>query len=294
MAKAYRKSLITFAAAMQLPLWGCSSDSDSTPQTYGSVAIPLVTKSSASRVFVLCGGVFRITSTSSDQTWSIDAGDHTSEPSVVQSLPVGNYEMGLLDWSMCEEASDGLHPVAASLASPIRSFYISAMQTTYVEYTFMVGDLAVAFGGQLSIRLNVYEGMGTGGAAGAPGWNGDYASLYGACVLACGNERQTARYLDPNGGAELSCAQANGSSCSTYCSYEASRFYSGSWYDRMGRYYYGPSSCADAIYRYNICAATGAWSCVAGPSGAMRSQPPAGCSIPQSCGGSGTAGASGY
>ncbi|HMA97508.1 MAG TPA: hypothetical protein VKP30_32710, partial [Polyangiaceae bacterium] len=192
-----------------------------------------------------------------------------------------------------EATNDGLVPVAATLQTPIVSFYITSMQRTYVDYSFLVSGVTVTFGGQLEIRMNVYEG--SGAAAGAPSWNGSYDLLYGACVLSCSNERATARYLDPTGGAELSCARAAGSSCSTYCSYEVGRYgydcgYRGC-YGRMYPYY--STACAQSMYRSYMCAATGTWTCVASPSGAYQSQVPSGCSLPSSCGSGGAAGAGG-
>lgn len=291
MSKKLFGSWVHVLLGVSLVSWGCSSDSRRESSGFGTVKVPLTTTSYMDRVFALCDGTFKITNTGTEQAWSIDVAEHAAELSISLALPTGSYQMGLFNWSLCEATNEGLVPVDATLQTQVTSFYISSMQTTYVEYSFMVAGVTVTFGGQIEIRINVYEG--SGAAAGAPSWNGSYESLYGACVLSCSNEHATARYIDPSGGEELSCARADGSSCSTFCSYEVGRYNCG--YRGCYPYYYPyPSTaCAEAMYRSYLCGATGTWTCVATPSGTYQSQMPAGCSLPSNCGTGGAAGSGG-
>src|SRR5512145_1910872 len=82
-----------------LALWGCSSDSNTEPSSFGTVAVPLTTTSYMNRVFALCDGTFKITNAGTEQAWSLDVAEHAAELSVSLALPSGSYQMGLFNWS---------------------------------------------------------------------------------------------------------------------------------------------------------------------------------------------------
>lgn len=260
----------------------------------GTVTLPLVATSSTSRTFVLCQGNLEIQSLANTNSWAIDAAAHATEQSVSQPLPAGDYTLSLSDWQLCEATGAAILPIDAQLESAAQlSFHVYPLQTTYLNYSFVVEEVTVGFGGSASIQINVREGSfagaaGVGGqgnlggaAGGGAGGSAGANALLDACVASCTQERATAFHPDPDGsGSIVSCAATQGSSCSTYCTYET-----GSRDSYMCARSRGwiTSCCPEARYDFYVCAAMGSWTCVEISAGYFRSQAPVGCVMPSAC-----------